>query len=410
MRTIVVGAGQAGAWVARTLRELDPHESIILIGSETDAPYERPLLSKDVLVGKAEAPPCLLTVEQAENLNIMMRLGLSVLAIDRLAKSLTLSDGTTLDYDRLVLATGGRPRVPELAGIDLAGVHTLRTMSDARRLKSSLRAEKRLLVLGGGWIGLEVAASARSLGLHVTLIEGGDRLCARSVPHEISMFLLERHTREGVDVQLNGSLISISKSKHGKLLAMTHQGIQEFDSIVVGIGLQPNTELAKASNLSVDNGIIVDTYGRTSDPSIFAVGDVTNQSCSWMNAPPGTRVRLESWANAQNQGIGVGRALAGLEPQQQELPWFWSDQYDVNLQVLGMPDNQALTVRRGSQHEERFCLFQFVDSRLHAAVAVNMPRELKLAKRWMTAGVNPSPAELSDPDFRIDKFRPVTAT
>ncbi|MFA5488135.1 MAG: FAD-dependent oxidoreductase, partial [Candidimonas sp.] len=349
----------------------------------------------------------LLSAEQARESGIVMRLGVAVRAIDRQAKSLALSDGTMLAYDKLVLATGGQARRPEVEGMDLPGAHTLRTLDDARRLQRRLRAGKRLLVLGGGWIGLEVAATARQAGLHVTVIEGGDRLCARSVPPEISAFLLERHRRAGVDVQLNGMLTAVHASEDGALHAATHRGLREFDSIVAGVGLQPNTGLAEACGLEVDNGIVVDAAGCTSDPDIHAAGDVTNQPCSWAGARPGMRVRLESWANAQNQGIAVGRALAGMEPGRQDPPWFWSDQYGVNLQVLGMPVPHALTIRRGSEDDGKFCLFQFVDDRLHAVISVNMPRELKLAKRWMKAGVRPDPGELADPDFRLDKFKAV---
>lgn len=405
MRTVIVGAGQAGAWVAKTLRELAPAEDIVLLGDETFAPYERPPLSKDVLSGAKELPPFLLSEEQARESSITMRLGVAVLSIDREAKSLELSDRTSLDYDRLVLTTGGRARVLDLPGIDLPGVHTLRTLQDAQRLKRNLQPEKRLLVVGGGWIGLEVAATAQSLGLHVTLIEGGDRLCARSLTPDVSKFLLERHRREGVDVQLGGALTAIDSTDDGALCVTTHLGKQNFDHIVVGIGLQPNTDLAQACGLDVDGGIVVDIQGRTSDSCIYAAGDVTSQPCPWDLARPGSRVRLESWANAQNQGIAVGRALAGLDSIEPDLPWFWSDQYDINLQVLGMPSLNATTVKRGKFEEEKFCLFQFVDGRLCSVIAVNMSRELKLAKRWIKAGISPTPSSLSDPGFRLDKFK-----
>jgi 3-phenylpropionate/trans-cinnamate dioxygenase ferredoxin reductase subunit len=405
MRTVIVGAGQSGAWVARTLRELRPEVEIILIGQEASAPYERPPLSKDVLSGTQDAPPSLLSIEQARDLDINMQLGVEVQAINRRQRSLVLSNGVVLTYDKLVLATGGRARLPELAGIDLPAVHTLRTLDDAKRLRNSLRAGRKLLVLGGGWIGLEVAATARRCGLSVTVIEGGSRLCARSVTPDVSAFLLERHVREGVDVQLNGAVTAISETDGGMLSATTHRDRQAFDLIVVGIGLQPNTALAEACGLEVDNGILVDAHGRTSDPDIYAAGDVTNQPCSWAGAEPGARTRLESWANAQNQGIAVGRALAGIEPGQQDLPWFWSDQYELNLQVLGMPSSDAVTVQRGHNDDGKFCLFQFLDGRLHAVIAVNMPREIKLAKRWMKAGTWPGHLELSDPQFRLDKFK-----
>lgn len=409
MRTVIVGAGQSGAWVARTLRELQPEVEIILVGDETSAPYERPPLSKGVLSGTQEAPPSLLSIEQARDLDINMQLGVEVQVINRRQRSLVLSNGVALTYDKLVLATGGRARLPELAGVDLPAVHTLRTLNDAKRLRNSLRAGRKLLVLGGGWIGLEVAATARSSGLSVTLIEGGSRLCARSVTPDVSAFLLERHVHAGVDVQLSGAVTAISETDGGMLTATTHRGRQAFDLIVVGIGLQPNTALGEACGLEINNGIVVDANGRTSDPDIYAAGDVTNQPCSWAGAKLGARIRLESWANAQSQGIAVGRALAGMDPGQRDLPWFWSDQYELNLQVLGTPSSDAVTVQRGQKDDGKFCLFQFLDERLHAVIAVNMPREVKLAKRWMKAGTWPDHLELSDPQFRLDKFKAAMA-
>ncbi|NYT44175.1 FAD-dependent oxidoreductase [Alcaligenaceae bacterium] len=410
MKTVIVGAGQAGAWVARTLRSLRPDVEITLVGSEAHAPYERPSLSKGLLSRVEDSPPCLLSRSQALASDIKTRYRIEVQTIDRKDKLLRLSDGGTLPYDKLVLATGGRARLPAIPGITLPGVHTLRTLDDAIALRDKIQAGKRMLVLGGGWIGLEVAATAKQAGMQVTVIEGGNRLCSRSVPPEVSEFLLDMHLCEGIDVQLNGSVSAISASTSGTVQANTHLCTQEFDLIVVGIGLQPNTALAENCGLKVDNGILVDSYGRTLDPDIYAAGDVTNQPCTWQGAVPDSRIRLESWVNAQNQGIAVGRALAGMELEAQDIPWFWSDQYDVNLQVLGIPSTEAITVQRGSKQDRAFCLFQFTESRLSAVIAVNMARELKLAKRWMKAGICPSPTQLSDPEFRLDKFKPKAST
>lgn len=190
----------------------------------------------------------------------------------------------------------------------------------------------------------------------------------------------------------------------GRLRVHTHAGVHETDAVVFGIGLEPDTALARACGLEVDNGIVVDARGQTSDPAIYAVGDVANQPCAWLGAPPDTRLRLESWANAQNQGIAIGAALAGKAITQQDIPWFWSDQYDVNLQVLGMPSESGVHVLRGSAGDGKFCLFQLADGRLQAAVAVNMAKELKLAKRWLKQGRCPGAAELQDPAVRLDRL------
>jgi 3-phenylpropionate/trans-cinnamate dioxygenase ferredoxin reductase subunit len=284
------------------------------------------------------------------------------------------------------------------------GVHTLRSLDDAAAIRQELEPGRRLLILGGGWIGLEVAATARRLGVEVMLVESGPRLCARSVPPAISDFLLQLHRREGVDVHLMGSVSKVEPAPDSGLSVHTHKGTQLFDAMVLGIGLDPNVDLAVACGLAVDNGVVVDARGQTSDPRIFAVGDVANQPCFWIGAPGGTRIRLESWANAQSQGIALGKVLAGKQDSPRDQPWFWSDQYDVNLQVLGMPSAEGAHVLRGSIEEARFCMFQIVDQRVQSVIAVNMPKELKLAKRWSKQGRCPSLAELQDLTLRLDRL------
>lgn len=405
MKTVIVGAGQAGAWVARTLRQHAPEAEIVLLGQEAHPPYERPPLSKGVMSGAQSESPCLLSVQQARQLDIQLKLGATVVEIDRNRRHVLLEQGESLTYDSLVLATGGRARKPTISGGNLDGVYTLRSLDDASRIRAALRPGLRLLVVGGGWIGLEVAATARLLELEVSLIESGSRLCARSVPIGVSDFLLGLHRRQGVDVQLEGAVTAIDRSENaGPLLAHTHQGIQEADVVVFGIGLEPNTELATACGLLVENGIVVDVHGRTSDPSIYAVGDVANQPCAWSGAPIEARIRLESWANAQNQGIAVGEVLAGKMLSQRDLPWFWSDQYDVNLQVLGIPSEAGAHLLRGSAERAKFCVFQVVDGSLHSVIAVNMAKELKLAKRWHKRGQCPSATELQDLATRLDRL------
>lgn len=405
MKTVIIGAGQAGAWVARTLRQHAPEAQIVLVGQEAHPPYERPPLSKEVMSGAQPAPPCLLSIQQAQELDIQLELGVTAVAIERDRRRVLLDHGQPLPYDTLVLATGGRARRPNISGGSLDGVYTLRSLDDASQIRSALRPDRRLLVVGGGWIGLEVAATARRLGLQVTVIENGPRLCARSVPANVSNFLLQLHQRQGVNMQLNGAVTAIDRpNPAGPLQVHTHQGTRQADVVVFGIGLEPNIELASACGLLVENGIVVDANGRTSDPSIYAAGDVANQPCSWSTASTKTRVRLESWANAQNRGIALGEVLAGKALAQQDLPWFWSDQYDVNLQVLGIPSEDGTHVLRGSVDEMRFCMFQVVEGRLRSAIAVNMAKELKLAKRWHTQNRCPDISELGDPATRLERL------
>lgn len=405
MTTIIIGAGQAGAWVARTLRQQSANAEIVLVGEEPHPPYERPPLSKDLLTGAAASPPCILSEEQARDLNIDLLLGVTVVSIDRDRQQVCLNDRRTLPYDRLVLATGGSPRLPDIGGVTLPGVHTLRCIEDALKLRERMLPGSRWLVIGGGWIGLEATAAARGAGVDTMLIEAGERLCARSVPESISSFLLQLHLDNGVDIALGGgvSLIEPNTAKAG-LRVHTHKGIEEADTVVIGIGLSPNVTLAKDCGLEIDNGIVVDGTGRTSDPRIYAVGDVANQPCRWIQTPHPGRIRLESWANAQNHGLAVGRYLGGGEVSPSPVPWFWSDQYQHNIQILGIPTPGSVEVLRGSIERSRFCLFQIVDSRLQAVVSVNMPRELQIARRWMQQGLCPSIPQLENIEGRLDRL------
>lgn len=403
MRTVIIGAGQAGAWVARSLRAASPVTQITLLGQETHAPYERPPLSKGVLAGRESAPPCLLSPEQLAELQIDFQSGTTVTAIDRVTGQVECANGQRIGYDKLVIATGGRARQPRMPGAELPGVHTLRSWSDCQTILAALQSGRSLLVLGGGWIGLEVAATARRMGLNVTLVEDGERLCARSVPIDISLYLMALHEQEGVEILLNTSVGAIRRHPDGRLIVDLGQGERVADLIVAGIGLEPNIELAVHCGLEINNGIVVNSQGQTSDSNIYAVGDVANQPCVWIGAPLESRLRLESWANAQNQAIAVGRVLADESVHYDEIPWFWSDQYDMNLQVLGLPDSEGVHTLRGSKANGRFCVFQTVAGKLRSVIAVNMARELKVAKRWMVNGSCPSATDLANMDIRLDK-------
>ncbi len=289
------------------------------------------------------------------------------------------------------------PTVP--AGVDLPGVFFLRTLDDCRGLSERLSTAGRVAIIGGGWIGLEVAATATQRGVDVVVIEAGSRLCGRSVPESISEFLLRRHLAAGAQVHLNSTVDAIEVTgPEEKLEIRTSFGPIVCDLVVIGVGQIPNVELAVAAGLSVDNGVIVDEFGRSSDSRIFAAGDVSNHPNLWGRQ----RLRLESWANAQNQAIAVGRTLMGEAIAYDEIPWFWSDQYDINLQVIGIPDASAESITRGSIAHKSFTIFQLKEGRLVAALGINTPREVKLAKRWMKSGMTPAASQLQDPTVRLD--------
>jgi 3-phenylpropionate/trans-cinnamate dioxygenase ferredoxin reductase component len=361
MRVVIVGAGQAGGWVAATLRGSGFDGEIVLVGEEEHPPYERPPLSKDVLLG--EKPPESTHI-WPEGLGCDHRRGMRARRIDRTAKRLELCDGSRLEYDKLVLATGGRVR-----RLDRSNAHYLRTIDDALALRAALLRGGSVLVIGGGWIGLETAAAARKMGCAVTVVEAADRLCARVLPSCVSDYLHDLHRRRGVDIRLNADC-------------------KDFcgDVVVVGIGIVPNSELAEEADLEVANGIVVDEFGATSDPDIYAVGDVANLR----------GLRLESWANAQNQAIAAAKSLLGTATAYREIPWFWSDQHGVNIQMLGVPRRDDSVVLRGDPARDKVSYFFMAEGRITGLVAVNTMRDVRVARMLMEGGKTVPPAILAD--------------
>ncbi len=369
---VIIGAGQSGAWVARTLRTEGFSGRIILIGAEAHEPYERPPLSKAVLKGEATvASTILLSQAEAETASIEYCLGVEVSEIDRTNRNIRCADGRHISYDKLFITTGSRVRyLPDIA--PSPRIHTLRSHDDAARLRQALHGH--LLVLGGGWIGLEVAATARSLGVSVTLIEAAPRLCARSLPPVASAYLAQLHARNGVDLRLAQSVAALSAYQDSVIAELADGNIITAENALVAIGVVPASKLAQACGLACEDGILVDETGQTSDPDIYAAGDVTRHP----NAFTGTNIRLESWANAQNQAIIAARAALGIPAAYREVPWFWSDQYGVNIQVLGMPVAGSKFYRRGApQTGMGTWLALHEDGRPAGAIAMNAPRDLR---------------------------------
>lgn len=379
---VIVGAGQAGGWAARTLRERGFAGRIVLVGQEDHPPYERPPLSKDLLLsGKDPARTYLLTAEKLREFDIDVRRACTAVAIDRSEHELLLKNGERIPYDRLLLATGSRPRTLSNPGADLKGIHYLRTIEDSQRIRRSLAAASHLLVVGGGWIGLEVAAAAIALGVPVTLAEAGDQLCGRSLPKVTAAFFQELHAGRGVDVRLNAKLVAFEGNDSIEKATFADGRSVQTSIVVVGVGVEPNVELAADCGLSVDNGIVVDETTRTSDTYIFAAGDVASQPVDRV----GLRHRLETWHNAQNQGITAAKAMLDEDARYRELPWFWSDQFDINFQLLGIPGRADDVYVKGNYEAGRFVQFFVTGQRINAVAAFNSPRELREAKRMMLA-------------------------
>lgn len=400
---VIVGAGQAGAWVARSLRAAGSSAKIVLIGAEPHFPYERPPLSKKVILTGDTRGIGLLDAQDIDRLDIAYRHPETVTEIDRVAKHVRTNADEILSYDKLVLSTGGRPRKCTFLGADLPNVYTLRNLDDALRISGRLRPGAHLLIVGGGWIGLELAAAARQLGADVTILESSNRLCERSVPPLVSELLRKMHLQRGVKLRVGTTLTKLI-SGHAGLLASV-EGLPEpitADTVVIGIGIVPNMELACDSGLATNHGIIVDSYGRTSDPDIYAAGDVTCQPTPWARG----LVRLESWANAQNQAIAVGSTLAGVQKSHDSIPWFWSDQYDLNLQVLGCPIPRLEPIIRGDSSSGQFCIYQLLDERIVSVVSWNATRELKLAKKLMAARIRVRPEDLTNAAASLEALIP----
>lgn len=391
---VIVGGGQAGGRAAAALRERGYTGALCLIGAETEPPYERPPLSKEGLLTDAPPkyvnPPAFYPAHDIE-----LRTGSKVVAINRARREVVLSCGRSQRYDRLLLATGARVRRLNVAGSDLPQVLYLRTIEDAHGLRRRLRAGVRVVVIGGGFIGLEAAASARQLDCEVTVLETADRLMQRAVPDIVSSEFLDLHCARGVKVELGVRLIAIEGSDAVQAVRLADGRRIVADVIIVGIGVTPRTELAQAAGLQTADGIVVDQCGRTSDPRIFAAGDATTQ----IHPIPGRQVRLECWQNAQDQAVAAADALCGLPPSEPSAPWVWSDQFGCNLQMAGFPmEAGELVVRRGSDANS-FSAFRVQGARLVGAVSVNCPQDMVLARRLLGSAV--STEVLSDQRRRL---------
>ncbi|GMB80295.1 FAD-dependent oxidoreductase [Shinella zoogloeoides] len=400
---VIVGAGECGARAAFALREKGFDGAITLIGSETHLPYERPPLSKEALVAGA-GPKLVAAAERYAEAGIDLLLGRTASRIDRSAKHVVLGDGTVVPYDRLLLATGARPRA--LPGTDHGGrIAALRSHDDAGRIRAHLVEGSHVAILGGGFIGLELAASARKLGASVTLVEGLPRVLTRGVPPEIAEIVANRHMAEGVEILCGAKVAGIEGLPGEVRISLEDGRVVSASLLVVGIGAVPNTELADAAGLAVDNGIAVDGHLRTSDPDIFAAGDCTSYPLPLYGD---RRIRLESWRNAQEQGQLAAANMLGGEDVHSAVPWFWSDQYDMTLQIAGLADGAVTTVRR-EMGEGAFILFHLDgEGRLIAASGIGpgnaVARDIRLAEMLIAARIHPDPAELAAPETKLKKL------
>jgi 3-phenylpropionate/trans-cinnamate dioxygenase ferredoxin reductase subunit len=397
---VIIGAGECGTRAALALRQAGYDGAVTLIGAEPHAPYERPPLSKDAITAEAPAAKAIGGAERLAEAGIDFRPSRSALGIDRTARRVLL-EGETIPYERLLLATGARPRPLPLPGADGPTVVTLRTLDDAARIRAALGPGRHLAVIGGGFIGLELAASARKLGAEVTVIEALPRLLTRGVPAEVAQVLYERHIAEGVSFHFGARLTAITAAG----VVLVDDTVIRADLVVVGIGALPNTELAVAAGLAIDNGIAVDATLATSDPDIFAAGDC----CSFPQPLyDDRRVRLESWRSAQEQGTLAARNMLGSAEPVSGVPWFWSDQHDLSLQIAGLAEGAVTHVHRALK-DGAFVLFHLgPDGRLLAASGIGagnaVAKDIRLAEMLIARRAHPDPAALADPVVNLKRL------
>ncbi|MGY4475516.1 NAD(P)/FAD-dependent oxidoreductase [Bradyrhizobium sp. USDA 3364] len=391
---VVIGASYAGIQAALTAREAGYAEPVTVVADENALPYQRPPLSKDFLLGEIGAPGLLMHDEAVFAGNrIDLRPGHRVVEIDRNARRAVLTDGATLGFDSLVIATGSRARRIAIPGAELDGVCYLRSVADAVDLKARLHQAGEIVIIGGGFIGLEVASSAARLGSRVTVIEAASRLLERAVSPAVSRFLLDVHAQAGVAVKF-GSAVSALIGDGGRVAAVELAGSIRLgaDLVVVGIGGIANDELAVAAGLETANGIAVDAHGRTACPGIYAAGDCANHYSRFAEG----RIRLESVQHAQDQGRTVGLAIADSHEPYDSVPRFWSDQHDLKLQTVGLAARCDRTVIRGAIEAGRFSVFNYRQGKLVAVDSINNPADQMVARRLIAAGMSPTPEQAAD--------------
>jgi 3-phenylpropionate/trans-cinnamate dioxygenase ferredoxin reductase subunit len=400
---LIIGAGACGARAALTLREQGYDGPVTLLGDEPHLPYERPPLSKGSMVSEAEPVPKLIGNRQYfADRKIECATGARAVAIDRATRSVTCADRRTLFYEKVLLATGAAPRRLPLPGAERSRCAYLRTHDDALRIRAGLKPNHHVAILGGGLIGLELAASARKRGAQVTVIEALPRILTRGVPEGVARVIDARHSAEGVELICGKAISDLRENAGGIEIALTGGASITADLLIVSIGAVPMIDLAQKAGFAIQNGIAVDAQLRTSDPDIYAAGDC----CSFPLAIYGDRrVRLECWRNAQDHGALAARNMLGAGEEASALPWFWSDQYDLTLQIAGLPDEGKRIVRRELSNGA-FILFHLADDgRLVAASGIGtgnaVAKDIRLAEMLIAKRAIPDAGALARPQVKL---------
>ncbi|WP_428036168.1 NAD(P)/FAD-dependent oxidoreductase [Amphritea sp.] len=400
---VIVGGGHAGYQCADSLRRSGYDGEITLVDGEGHLPYQRPPLSKSHLLNDTGEEALLFrTQSYYDDHNIGLKLGHRVTAIHRADKQVELDSGETLGYDKLVLATGAKLRQLDLPGASLNGVGYIKSLDDIRYIQSHLNQTEDAVIIGGGFIALEFAATAAKLGKKVTVLVRGQRILANAVTPELSQYMLDIHHQHGVDIRFGAEVDHIADDGNGNVEAVRLKDgtLLPAQLVLAGIGVTADTELAVEAKLLCHDGVVVDAQCRTNDPDIFAAGD----SARYNNPFTGSEIRLESVQNAVDQAKVIAQVIAGQEAEYHAVPWFWSDQYDIKLQMVGIHDGYTHFYQRGSQEEDKFSLFFFRDDRLIAIHTVNRPADHMAGRKLITAGVSPTQEQIEDAGFKLNSL------
>ena len=399
---VIVGAGQAAAVAAATLRKEKYVGTIKILGDEGHPPYDRPPLSKHYLAGELSLTETLIRpVEFYTDNDIELLINTRVASIDAEAKQVITESDQVFDYDKLVITTGSRARKLNLPGCQLGGIFYLRSLNDVDLIRASMGSAKKLCVIGGGYVGLEVAAVARKAGLNVTVIETQERILQRVTTPEMSDYYHQLHTERGVNIMLNQAVTGFEgeNGDHGSVSKVLCGDLAvEADIVVIGVGILPNIEIAEEAGLKCDNGIVVDDHGQTSNPDIYAAGDCANHPNHLLNR----RLRLESVPNAIEQARVACINLLGGDVEYASIPWFWSDQYELKLQMVGFSSDGEESVVRGDKSTNKFAVFYLKEGRVVAVDAVNSSKAFMLGKRLYGKSVDA--AALADESVELKSF------
>ncbi len=398
---VIVGAGLAGATAAATLRSEGFPGRVVLVGDEPDRPYERPPLSKDYLLGKAGRDSVFVHPATWYDENgVDLRLGTPVSSLDRELRRVVLADGTDLPYERLLLATGSRPRILDLPGAELSGVRYLRRLPDSDEIRSAFEQLPRVVIIGAGWIGLETAAAARAAGLTVTVLEAADLPLLRVLGRPMAQVFADLHREHGVDLRCGVQVAGLTGAD-GRVTGVRLGDGTELaaDLVLVGVGIVPNVDLAQDAGLDVADGITVDEHLRTSDPAVYAAGDVANA----YHPRLGRHLRVEHWANARRQGPAAARAMLGDPAGYQRLPYFYTDQYDLGMEYTGSVDPAGVddVVVRGDLRSREFIAFWLTAGRVTAGMNVNTWDVTESIELLIASGRQVDPGRLADSDVPL---------